>query len=135
MLMFAILGGRLPGQVLAKHMDVAKVSFTGSTATGRHIQAAATSSNLKRVTLELGGKSPAVVFEDANLDTALFWAVLGITINSGQVRYAFQSEEFQILITSGLRCDFETVCPRVDRGAIHRKNEGAVRRHHISSRC
>lgn len=66
-------------------MKVAKISFTGSTATGRKIQAAATNSNLKRVTLELGGKSAAIVFDDTDFETAIFWSVMGITINSGQV--------------------------------------------------
>jgi aldehyde dehydrogenase (NAD+)/retinal dehydrogenase len=50
-----------------------QISFTGSVATGKKIQIAAAQSNLKRVTLELGGKSPAVVFEDANLENALTW--------------------------------------------------------------
>lgn len=62
-----------------------KISFTGSLATGRKIQAAATASNLKRVTLELGGKSPAIVFEDADLETAILWSVRGITANTGQI--------------------------------------------------
>lgn len=78
-------GGRNAGAAMASSMDIAKISFTGSTTTGKAIQKAATNSNLKEVTLELGGKSPAVVFEDANLQTAIFWSVLGITINSGQV--------------------------------------------------
>jgi aldehyde dehydrogenase (NAD+) len=54
-------------------MKVKKVSFTGSVATGKKVQQAAAASNLKRVTLELGGKSPAVVFEDANLENAVAW--------------------------------------------------------------
>jgi aldehyde dehydrogenase (NAD+) len=59
------------GAALASHQDVRKISFTGSATVGRKIQAAATRSNLKRVTLELGGKSPAIVFPDAALDVAL----------------------------------------------------------------
>lgn len=66
-------------------MGIAKISFTGSTMTGRKIQDAATKSNLKRVTLELGGKSPAIVFDDCDIQKALFWCVLGITVNTGQV--------------------------------------------------
>ena len=66
-------------------MGIQKISFTGSLATGKKIQAAATESNLKRVTLELGGKSPAVVFEDADLDTAVFWSVRAMTANNGQI--------------------------------------------------
>jgi aldehyde dehydrogenase (NAD+) len=66
-------------------MKIAKISFTGSTSTGRKIQDAATKSNLKRVTLELGGKSPAVIFDDADLEKAIFWSIVGITANTGQV--------------------------------------------------
>lgn len=80
-----VVGGGLAGSIMASHMDIAKISFTGSTFTGKKIQQAATNSNLKRVTLELGGKSPALVFADADIDNAIFWSTLGITINSGQV--------------------------------------------------
>ena len=73
------------GDLLARNLHVQKISFTGSLATGRKIQIAAAESNLKRVTLELGGKSPAIVFEDADEKTALEWCVRGITINSGQI--------------------------------------------------
>ena len=66
-----ISGGRETGQLLAAHMDIDKISFTGSAAAGRKVQEAATKSNLKRVTLELGGKSPSIVFNDADLDTAI----------------------------------------------------------------
>lgn len=59
--------GPTTGSALAHHMDVNKIAFTGSTDTGRIIQAASAKSNLKRVSLELGGKSPVVVF---NLDDA-----------------------------------------------------------------
>ncbi|KAH7127995.1 aldehyde dehydrogenase domain-containing protein [Dactylonectria estremocensis] len=73
------------GALLAKHMRVRKISFTGSIATGKRIQVAATESNLKRVTLELGGKSPAVIFKDANINNAVTWTVSGILARSGQV--------------------------------------------------
>lgn len=73
------------GQLLAEHMRIRKVSFTGSIPTGKKIQAAAANSNLKRVTLELGGKSPAVIFDDANLDNALTWTINAILARSGQV--------------------------------------------------
>ncbi|KAK4622276.1 Aldehyde dehydrogenase, partial [Fulvia fulva] len=62
--------GTPSGATLASHMDIRMVNFTGSTFTGRKIQAAAASSNLKKVVLELGGKSPALVFEDADLKKA-----------------------------------------------------------------
>lgn len=73
------------GALLSSHMRIRKISFTGSVGTGKAIQIAAAKSNLKRVTLELGGKSPAVVFADANLDNALTWTVNAILARSGQV--------------------------------------------------
>jgi phenylacetaldehyde dehydrogenase len=77
------LGGEV-GQALAEHMDVDKVAFTGSTATGRKILQAA-QSNLKKVALELGGKSPTIVFDDAELDIAIPGAANAILWNTGQV--------------------------------------------------
>jgi len=65
-------------------MDVDKVAFTGSTFVGRTIMKAAASSNLKKVTLELGGKSPNIVFEDADIDEAISWVNFGIFYNHGQ---------------------------------------------------
>lgn len=80
-----ITGPGSTGALLAEHMRVRKISFTGSIATGRRIQEAAARSNLKRVTLELGGKSPAVVFDDANLENALTWTVNAVLTRSGQL--------------------------------------------------
>ncbi len=77
------LGGEV-GQALAEHMDVDKVAFTGSTATGRKILQAA-QGNLKKVALELGGKSPTIVFDDAELDMAIPGAANAILWNTGQV--------------------------------------------------
>ena len=72
------------GAALAGHDDVDKVAFTGSTATGKHVMRAA-AGNMKAVTLETGGKSPLVVFGDADLDQAVRWAHEGIMANQGQV--------------------------------------------------
>ncbi|KAM6476009.1 aldehyde dehydrogenase [Trichoderma sp. SZMC 28011] len=66
-----LIGGADVGNALATHKRIRKISFTGSVATGKKVQIAATESNLKRVTLELGGKSPVVIFRDANLDNAV----------------------------------------------------------------
>jgi aldehyde dehydrogenase (NAD+) len=77
--------GHTAGAAIARHMDVDKVAFTGSTEIGRLILEAAAKSNLKRVTLELGGKSPNIVFEDTNLDEAVEGAHLGIFSNQGQI--------------------------------------------------
>lgn len=71
------------GAALASHEGVAKVAFTGSTAVGRQIVKAA-AGNLKKVTLELGGKSPVVVFDDADLDAAAAGSTTGIFLRSGQ---------------------------------------------------
>ena len=59
------------GALLASHMDIDKISFTGSGPSGCKVIEAASKSNLKKVTLELGGKSPSIVFEDADLENAL----------------------------------------------------------------
>ncbi|TVY57312.1 Aldehyde dehydrogenase, cytosolic 1 [Lachnellula cervina] len=80
-----ITGAGSTGALLAEHMRIRKLSFTGSVATGKNIQVAAARSNLKRVTLELGGKSPAVIFEDANIENALTWTINGILTRSGQL--------------------------------------------------
>ncbi|CAI6098810.1 unnamed protein product [Clonostachys chloroleuca] len=77
--------GHVAGAALSEHMGVRKISFTGSPGVGRQIMAAAARSNLKKVTLELGGKGPSIVFDDADWENALFWTSLGITINNGQV--------------------------------------------------
>lgn len=79
-----VLGAGATGALLASHMDVNKISFTGSSPVGKKIAAAAANSNLKRVSLELGGKSAAIVFPDANLDVAVQWCTAGITAATGQ---------------------------------------------------
>ena len=83
---FNVITGRgaISGAALAAHPDVDKVAFTGSTATGRAILDAS-KGNLKRVSLELGGKSPMVIMGDADLDLAIPGAANGIFFNAGQV--------------------------------------------------
>lgn len=76
--------GASAGAPLAAHKDVMKISFTGSTGVGKLIQKGA-SENLKACTLECGGKSPLVVYDDADLDQAVKWAALGIFFNKGEV--------------------------------------------------
>ncbi|WP_445115340.1 aldehyde dehydrogenase family protein [Acinetobacter sp. WZC-1] len=75
--------GYTAGQRLAEHPDVGKISFTGSTQTGRNIVNASTG-NLKRIQLELGGKGANIVFEDANIDAAVNGAIWAIFHNQGQ---------------------------------------------------
>ncbi|OQE11351.1 hypothetical protein PENVUL_c002G03901 [Penicillium vulpinum] len=77
--------GSVAGQALAEHSGVKKIAFTGSAPVGREIMRAAAGSNLKKATLELGGKSPSIMFSDADLNNALFWTTLGFTANNGQV--------------------------------------------------
>lgn len=76
--------GHVAGDALARHMDVDKVAFTGSDLTGRKI-IEASKGNLKRVTLELGGKSPDVIFADCDMDAAVAGAGMGVFANSGQI--------------------------------------------------
>ena len=66
-------------------MDVDKVAFTGSTEVGRLVMETAAKSNLKKVTLELGGKAPNIVLPDANIEDAVKGAVTGIFFNQGEV--------------------------------------------------
>jgi aldehyde dehydrogenase (NAD+) len=76
--------GPTAGAALSAHMDVDKVAFTGEYTTGQIIMEAAAKSNLKRVTLELGGKSPNVIFADADLDAAVEGSFFGLFFNQGQ---------------------------------------------------
>ena len=76
--------GPTAGAAIARHMDVDKVAFTGSTEVGHLIMEAAAKSNLKRVSLELGGKSPNIVFADTELDEAVEGAHFGLFFNQGQ---------------------------------------------------
>jgi phenylacetaldehyde dehydrogenase len=79
-----VTGDGSTGAALAAHEEVDKISFTGSTEVGRKI-VAASAGNFKRVTLELGGKSPIVIFPDADIDQAIEGAAFGIFQTSGQV--------------------------------------------------
>lgn len=72
------------GQALAEHMDVDKIAFTGEDKTGRKILEYS-AGNLKRVSLELGGKAPNIVFADADMEAAIKGAIMGIFFNQGQV--------------------------------------------------
>jgi aldehyde dehydrogenase (NAD+) len=76
--------GHTVGAAITAHPDVEKVAFTGSTEVGRAIVHAAADSNLNKVTLELGGKSPVLIFEDASVKKALTLAAFGAFVHSGQ---------------------------------------------------
>jgi len=99
--MNVVSGGNDLGQQMTEHPDIAKISFTGSTATGRKVMASG-SVNLKRITLELGGNDPAIVLADADwkpLIPTLFWAAFG---NSGQWCIASK----RLYVHSSIHADF-----------------------------
>ncbi len=111
--------GETAGAAIAEHPDVDKVAFTGSTEVGRIILRAA-SGNLKKVSLELGGKSPNIVFDDADLEAAVGGAATGIFFNQGQVccagsRLFVQKKAFDTVI-GGLSevAEKMTVAPGMD---------------------
>ncbi|KAL3441997.1 aldehyde dehydrogenase [Aspergillus insuetus] len=81
-------GDGTTGALLARHPRIRKISFTGSIPTGKIIQKLAAESNLKRVALELGGNSPAIIFDDANLENAVTWCVNAIVASTLQVCFA-----------------------------------------------
>jgi aldehyde dehydrogenase (NAD+) len=76
--------GKDAGAAIASHLDIDKIAFTGSTLTGKQIMKTA-SVNMKNITLETGGKSPLLVFDDADLEQAAKWAHIGIMSNMGQI--------------------------------------------------
>ncbi|HEY6575516.1 MAG TPA: aldehyde dehydrogenase family protein [Mycobacterium sp.] len=75
--------GHTAGAAITAHPDVEKVAFTGSTEVGKEI-VRASAGNLKKVMLELGGKSPVLIYDDADMDNAIFMASMGIFVHSGQ---------------------------------------------------
>jgi aldehyde dehydrogenase (NAD+) len=89
------------GAALIEHQDVRRIAFTGSVATGKHLAGVA-ASRLIPVTLELGGKSPIVVFADADLERAVPAAVAGIQANSGQIC----SANTRLLVEDSLHDEF-----------------------------
>jgi aldehyde dehydrogenase (NAD+) len=93
--------GAETGAALVEHPDVAKVSFTGSDATGAHIYSNA-AKQMKRVSMELGGKSPNIVFDDANLDAAASGAVSGIFAATGQTCIAGS----RLLVQNSIKDEF-----------------------------
>ncbi|XP_004503432.2 aldehyde dehydrogenase family 2 member C4-like [Cicer arietinum] len=95
--------GPTAGAAVSSHMDIDAVSFTGSTQTGREIMQAAAKSNLKHVSLELGGKSPLIIFDDADIDKATHLALLGILLNKGEVCVASS----RVFVQEGIYDEFE----------------------------
>ncbi|XP_029999889.1 retinal dehydrogenase 1 [Sphaeramia orbicularis] len=118
--------GQTAGCAIAQHMDIDKVAFTGSTAVGKLIQKAAGDSNLKRVTLELGGKNPIIVFADCDIEYAVEQAHSGLFFNQGQCCLAGSRvfveesiyEEFVLRSVEKARSKVvgNPLLPRVDQG-------------------
>ena len=107
--------GTVAGKAISEHPDIRKVSFTGSAGAGRQVLAASARTNLKRVTLELGGKGPAIVFDDADWENALLWTTLGITVNNGQVCIAGS----RIYVQSTIYQRFAEAFSARSRDAVH----------------
>lgn len=76
--------GRIVGQAMTDHSDIRKIGFTGSTGVGKHIMKSAALSNVKKVSLELGGKSPLIIFEDCDLDKAVRLGAQSVFFNKGE---------------------------------------------------
>lgn len=100
------------GSLITEHPRIAKVSFTGGVATGKKVMASAAGSSLKDVTMELGGKSPLIVCEDADLDRAADIAVMANFFSSGQVC----TNGTRVFVPAGLKAAFEAkLLERVQR--------------------
>lgn len=108
-----VTGDGETGSLLSSHMGVQKVSFTGSIKIGKMIQDAANGSNMKRVTLELGGKSPAIVFDDADMPKTIKWLTRGGTMNAGQnctcASRIYVHESVADTFVSSLKANFEAI--------------------------
>ncbi|WP_413521198.1 betaine-aldehyde dehydrogenase [Psychrobacter glacincola] len=100
------------GEALTQHPDIAKVSFTGGVPTGKKVMASAAVSSLKDVTLELGGKSPLIIFDDADIDTAADIAMMANFYSTGQVC----TNGTRVFIPKALQVKFEeAILTRVER--------------------
>lgn len=100
------------GQWLTEHPDIAKISFTGGVPTGKKVMSNASSSSLKEVTMELGGKSPLIIFDDADLDKAADIAMMANFYSSGQVC----TNGTRVFIPENLKSAFEAkIAQRVAR--------------------
>ncbi|WP_265089435.1 betaine-aldehyde dehydrogenase [Psychrobacter sp. 72-O-c] len=100
------------GEALTQHPDIAKVSFTGGVSTGKKVMSSAATSSLKDVTLELGGKSPLIIFDDADLDTAADIAMMANFYSTGQVC----TNGTRVFVPKALQAKFEqAILERVQR--------------------
>ena len=106
-----VSGAGLTGALLSSHKQIAKISITGSIAAGIKVQEQATKSNLKKVVLELGGKSPAIVFNDADFKLALGNCSHGFLVNTGQICTAasrlYVQEDIAPRFIAAVKAEFE----------------------------
>jgi len=113
------------GEFIVTHPLVDKVAFTGSTITGRRVAAAA-GANLKRLSLELGGKSPLIIFPDADLDMAVTVANVGVFLNSGQCCIAGS----RVFVHEAIYDEFITKCAEAARKQVnlikHKPNGSSI---------
>jgi len=107
-----VQGNHEVGSALTQHPDIAKVSFTGGVPTGKKVMSGAATSSLKDITMELGGKSPLIIFDDANIDTAADIAMMANFYSSGQVC----TNGTRVFIPKAMQADFEqAIVERVAR--------------------
>ncbi|PWC22173.1 betaine-aldehyde dehydrogenase [Brenneria roseae subsp. roseae] len=115
--------GKSVGQALTTHPGIAKVSFTGGVASGKKVMADAAGSTLKDVTMELGGKSPLIIFDDADLDKAADIAMMANFFSSGQVC----TNGTRVFIPATLKAGFEQkILERVQRIRVGDPTDAAV---------
>ncbi len=107
-----VQGGGRVGAALSNHPNIAKISFTGGVPTGKKVMAQAAESSLKDVTMELGGKSPLIICDDADLDTAADIAMMANFYSSGQVC----TNGTRVFVPKALKAEFEQkIVERVNR--------------------
>ncbi len=117
--------GREVGTWLTEHPRIEKISFTGGTDTGKKVMASASSSSLKEVTMELGGKSPLIIFDDADLDRAADTAMMANFYSSGQVC----TNGTRVFVPKHLQAAFEAKI--AERVARIRVGDPAGRKHQL----
>ncbi|MFJ4067719.1 betaine-aldehyde dehydrogenase [Pseudomonas sp. NPDC089996] len=115
--------GREIGTALTEHSDIEKVSFTGGTSTGKKVMASASASTLKEVTMELGGKSPLIIFDDADLEKAADVAMMANFYSSGQVC----TNGTRVFVPTSMKAAFEAkIIERVARVRVGNPQDEAI---------
>nr|GMC58800.1 aldehyde dehydrogenase family 2 member C4 [Ipomoea batatas] len=114
--------GSIVGAAISSHMDIDKVSFTGSTEVGRQIMQAAATSNLKPVSLELGGKCPFIVFDDVDVDKVSDLGLVGATYNKEGIYEKFVEKVVAKAKAKASKKQYEKILSYIEQG----KREGAT---------